>query len=295
MNQVTEPQHRSVWTHMMTVPFKQAFVDVAGIRTRYVQAGPEDAPALLMLHGTAGSWEGFCANLASHSEHFNCLAIDMVGCGFSTRPDYDYEVPVYVEHARNFLRAVGVQRASLMGASLGAWVVARFALTYPDATDKLVLLSAAGLFANASNMTRIRNVRSKAVEDPSWGNIKPIFDHLLYKKETRIPDIIAVRQAVYRQPGMQQTMGHILCLQDPDIRPRNLISEDEWRQISAPALVIGSLADKDEYLETAKRVSKLMPNAQYVAMHDVGHWPQFEDPETFNPISIAFLKGTSHA
>ena len=74
----------------------------------------------------------------------------------------------------------------------------------------------------------------------------PIFDHLLYRSETRIPDIIAVRQAVYRQSGMQQTMGHILCLQDPEIRPRNLISEDEWRGIAAPALVIGSLADKDE-------------------------------------------------
>ena len=42
-----------------------------------------------------------------------------------------------------------------------------------------VVLSAAGLFANASNMNRIRNVRSKSVEDPSWENIKPIFDHLI--------------------------------------------------------------------------------------------------------------------
>src|SRR5690606_32645761 len=102
--------------------------------------------------------------------------------------------------------AVSVPRASLMGASLGAWVAAQFALSHPDRTDKLVLLSAAGLFANASNMTRIRNVRSQSVNDPSWKNIKPIFDHLLHKEEARIPDIIAVRQAVYRQPGMSRTM-----------------------------------------------------------------------------------------
>lgn len=291
MKQVNGADHRSVWTHMMTTPFTQGFVDVAGVRTRYVQAGPKDAPALLMMHGTAGSWEGFCANIGAHAQHFNCVAYDMVGCGFSDHPDYDYEVPVFVEHARNLMRALGIPKASVMGASLGAWVAARFALTHPDATDKLVLLSAAGLFANASNMSRIRNVRSKAVEDPSWGNIKPIFDHLLYKEESRIPDIIAVRQAVYRQSDMMRTMQHILCLQDPDIRPRNLITEDEWRTIQAPALVVGSLADKDEYLETAKRVSKLMPNARYVEMHDVGHWPQFEDPETFNPLSIAFLQG----
>lgn len=284
-------EHRSIWNHMMRVPFTQGWVNAGGINTRYVQAGPKDAPAIVMLHGTAGSWEAFCANFESHSKHFNCLALDMIGCGFSDRPDIDYEVPVYVKHVSDFLTAVGVKRASVMGCSLGAWVAAQFALTHPDRTDKLTLLSAAGLFANASNMNRIKNVRSKAVEDPRWENIKPIFDHLLTREETRLPDIIAVRQAVYRQPRMMETMQHILCLQDPDIRPRNLISDDNWKKIAAPTLVVGSLGDKDEYLETARRVSKLIPKARYVEMDWVGHWPQFEDPDTFNKLHLDFLLG----
>jgi len=291
MNQSSEPQHRSIWLHLITTEFRQGWADVGGVRTRYVQAGPADAPAVIMVHGTAGSWEGFCANLASHSQHFNCYALDMIGSGFSGRPDIDYEVPVYVEHLNGFMEKMGLKKASFIGVSLGAWVVARFALTHPDKTDRLILLSAAGLFANASNMSRIRNVRSKAVDNPSWSNIKPIFDHLLHREDARIPDIIAVRQTVYRQPDMQKTMAHILCLQEHDIRVRNLISEDEWRQIQAPALVVGSLADKDEYLETARRVSRLIPQAEYVEMPGVGHWPQFEDPETFNPMSIRFLRG----
>jgi 2-hydroxy-6-oxonona-2,4-dienedioate hydrolase len=281
--------YRSVWTHMMTTSFSQRFIDVDGVKTRYVQAGDPNAPAVIMLHGTAGSWEGFSANLASHARHFNCYALDMIGSGFSSRPDIDYEIPTYVDHVNKFMDAVGIKSASLIGTSLGAWVAARFALTHPRRIEKLELLSAAGLFANASNMNRIRNVRSKAVDNPSWSTIKPIFDHLLYREESRIPDIIAVRQAVYRQPGMQRTMEHILCLQDPEIRPRNLISEAEWTQIACDTLVIGSLADKDEYLETARRVSQLIPRAQYVEMPNVGHWPQFEDPDTFNPLSIQFL------
>ena len=293
MNEATELQHRSIWTHLMTTEFRQGWVDVDGVRTRYVQAGAVGAPAVVMLHGTAGSWEAFCANLESHAKHFNCFALDMVGSGFSGRPDIDYEVSTYVNHVSGFMREMGIKKASLIGASLGAWIVARFALTHPEKVDRIVLLSAAGLFANASNMSRIRNVRSKAVDDPSWANLKPIFDHLLYKEESRIPDVIAVRQAVYRQPGMQQTMDHILCLQDPEIRPRNLISEEEWTKITAPALVIGSLADKDEYLETARRVSRMIPRAEYVEMADVGHWPQFEDADTFNPLSIRFLLGKS--
>jgi 2-hydroxy-6-oxonona-2,4-dienedioate hydrolase len=288
MDSVKHP-HRSIWTSLLTVPFEQRWVDAGGISTRYARAGSTDAPALILLHGTAGSWEGFAANLGPLSRHFQCFAIDMVGSGFSDKPDHDYEIGDYVRHVHDFMDAVGLERASLMGCSLGSWVAARFALSHPERTDKLVLLSAAGLFANASNMDRIRARRTAAVEDPSWQNIKPIFDHLIHEERNRIDDIIAVRQRVYQQPDMVRTMQHVLCLQDPDIRQRNLLSEDEWRSIAAPTLVVGSLADKDEYLETARRVSRLIPNARYEEMEKVGHWPHFEDPERFNPLCLSFL------
>jgi 2-hydroxy-6-oxonona-2,4-dienedioate hydrolase len=282
-------EFRSVWTGLKLVPFQQDFIDVAGIRTRYAHAGRKGAPAILMLHGTAGHWEAYSANLASHAEHFDCYAIDSVGCGFSDKPDHPYEISTYVEHLRGFMTAIGLKRASVIGMSMGSWVAARFAIKYPELTDKLVLLSAAGYFATPSNMARIRGVRSASVNDPSWENIKAIFNHLLAKEDSRIPDLISLRQEIYRQPGMQKAMQHILALQDPEIRQRNLIKEDEWRSIKAPTLVIGSLADKDEYLETARIVSKLIPNATYVDMHGVGHWPQWEDPETFNRLNIEFM------
>lgn len=285
------PEYRSIWMHLINTPFRQDWVDVGGVRTRYVQAGRADAPTVLMLHGTAGSWECFSPNIASHAQHFNCLAIDMVGSGFSDKPDRDYEIADYVAHAHGFLKTMGIKRASIIGVSLGAWVACRFALTHPDMTDKLSLMSAAGVFANLENMKRIRGGRSKAVEDPKWENVKPIFDHLLFKEESRIPDIIAVRQAAYRQPQMARAMEHILCLQDPDIRPRNLISEAEWKSITNPALLIGAVDDPDEYLDTARIVSKLMPNARYVEMREVGHWPQFESPEIFNKLNLDFLLG----
>lgn len=286
----TSPPYRSIWTELLNVEFEQRRVSVNGVSTRYAHAGRPDAPAVLMLHGTAGSWEGFAANLGPLSQHFNCYAIDMLGSGFTDRPDHDYEIADYVAHVAAFMDAVGVPQAALIGCSLGAWVAARFALTHAARTRKLVLLSAAGLFANAANMDRIRSRRTAAVEAPSWQNIKPIFDHLIHAEHNRIDDIVAVRQAVYRQPGMVRTMNHVLCLQDPVVRQRNLITEDEWRAVAAPSLVVGSLADKDEYLETARRVSRLIPQARYVEMEAVGHWPHFEDPERFNPLCIDFLR-----
>lgn len=289
MQQVKHP-YRSIWTSLLDVPFEQAWVNAGGISTRYARAGSPDAPAVVMLHGTAGSWEGFSANLGALSKHFQCFAIDMVGSGFSDKPDHDYEISTYVQHVHDFMAAIGLPSASLIGCSLGSWVAARFALRHPERVDKLVLLSAAGLFANAANMDRIRSRRTAAVEDPSWQNIKPIFDHLIHAEHNRIDDIIAVRQRVYAMPNMVEAMQHVLCLQDPLVRQRNLLSEDDWRSIAAPALVVGSLADKDEYLETARRVSQLMPNAVYQEMQGVGHWPQFEDPERFNALCVEFLR-----
>lgn len=287
----TKENYRSLWTGLRDTAFEQGFVDVEGLRTRYARSGQKGKPVLVMLHGTAGHWEAFSSNLKAHAEHFDCYAIDMIGCGFTDKPDRPYEIKDYMGHVLGFMDVMGIGKASLMGCSLGAWVSATIAKTHPERVDKIILLSASGYFSSAGNRERIKSQRTKAVDDPSWSNIKAIFDKLLASEESRIDDLVAHRQAIYRMPEMKKGMLNILVLQDPEIRGRNLLDDAAWRSIAAPALVVGSLADADEYLETARVVSKLMPNAQYVEMEGVGHWPQFEDPETLNRLSLGFLLG----
>src|ERR1700682_3281308 len=112
---------------------------------RHAEAGRPDAPAVMMLHGTGGHWETFAANLGPLSRHFRCVALDMVGNGFSANPNRDYELPVYVDHLCAVMDELGIARASLIGVSLGSWVAARLALDHPDRVDKLILLSTSGL------------------------------------------------------------------------------------------------------------------------------------------------------
>ncbi len=287
----TMKDNQSIWTALVDVAFEQNWVDVDGIKTRYARAGNKGNPPVLMLHGTAGSWETFSRNLGALSRHYDCYAIDMVGCGFTSKPDTPYETEVYARHALAFLSTMQLNDAHWVGCSLGSWVAARAALLDASKVRSLTMLSAAGYFSNAKNMNRIKGARTKAVDDPSWENIKPIFDHLIHEEVNRIPDIISVRQRVYQQADMAQAMQNILCLQDAEIREKNLLSDNDWCNIHAPALVIGSLADKDEYLETARIVSELMPQAVYQEMQNVGHWPHFEDAESFNQIYLEFLQG----
>ncbi len=286
----TEFPYRSLWTSLRDLEFSQSFIDVDGVRTRVVEAGSADLPGLVLLHGTGGHWETFAPNLGALSEHFHCLAIDMIGNGFTDKPDYDYEIPIYLRHVLGAMDHFGIQRASFIGMSLGAWVAARLAVDHPERIDRLVLLSPAGLVATASNMARIRAERTKAVEDPSWESIKAVFDHLIADEHNRIPDVIALRQAIYRLPETRTTIDHLLILQDPDARDRNLIPEADWARISAPTLIVASGKDHGEYQSTARRVAALIPGAEVVEMPDVRHWPHFEDPDFFNDAALKFLR-----
>jgi 2-hydroxy-6-oxonona-2,4-dienedioate hydrolase len=290
---VSEPEteYRSIWTWLREVEFRQGWCDAGGIRTRFAEAGDPARPGVLLLHGTGGHWETFAPNLAALSEHFHCVAVDMVGNGFSEKPDYDYEIAVYVRQMLAVLDHFGMGRASVIGMSLGAWVAARLALEVPDRVEKVILMSPAGLVATASNMARIRAERTKAVQDPNWPAIKAMFDHLIADERNRIPDLIALRQAIYRRPDTRETIDHLLILQDPDARERNLLTEEQWSAIKAPTLVVASGRDFSEYESTARRVAALLPNSQLLEMPGVRHWPHFEDPGVFNPAALTFLRG----
>jgi 2-hydroxy-6-oxonona-2,4-dienedioate hydrolase len=280
---------RTIWQHLHKTAFTQSWVDVNGVKTRYVQAGPADGVPVIMIHGTAGTWECFCANLESHAQHFNCFALDMVGSGFSDKPDVDYEIPFYVDHVRGFMAALGIANASLIGVSLGAWIASKLAIDHPECVRSLTLLAASGLLVNHETMGGIRGQRTKAVDDPSWDNIRNVFTSLIHDERNRIQDLIFIRQAVYRQPEMKMAMAHILCLQDPEIRTRNTIPAEDWKRIQAPTLIITAPDDKEDYYQTSLAIAKLIADAQTFEIRGVRHWANFEKPEAFNPVSLDFL------
>lgn len=289
MTQANSLPYESIWMYLSKVPHRLDWIDAGGVRTRYIQAGSPDAPALIMIHGTGGSLEGFAANLAAHSRHFNCFAIDLVGSGYSDKPDHDYEVDFYVAHVRNFMRAVGVKKSSFIGVSLGSWVISQLAIDYPDEVSHLTLNAPFGFADDAEEIAGIRTRRGKAFDDPSWVNIKAIFDSLLYREEKRIPDLIGMRQVMYQAPEAKAAADHILNLFAPEILQRNLIPAEKWERIQAPVMVVLSLRDRPLFVRTAPVIAKLIPKGRVLEMDNVGHWPQFEDPDTFNRENIKFM------
>ncbi len=291
-NRDSRVTHRSFWADLRAGAFEQGYFQAGDVRTRFLHAGSADLPPLILLHGTGGHAETYTRNLVQHGKYFDTYAIDMVGHGYSTKPDTEYEIAVYVEHLKDVTDALGFDKIYLSGESLGGWVAARFALTYPDRLERMVLNTTGGATLNPEVMERIKTLTMAAVETPTWENVKTRLEWLMADPATVTDDLVACRQAIYKQPEMPRAMNHILCLQETKIRQRNNLTDEEWASITHPALVIWTTKDPTADISVGQRIAELIPDAEFVVMENCGHWPQFEDPETFNEIHLKFMQNT---
>lgn len=283
--------HHSFWADLRAGSFSQGYLAAGGIRTRYLHAGERGKPPLILIHGTGGHAEAYTRNLIAHGEHFDTYAIDLVGHGWSDKPLVPYEISVYVRHLRAVLDTLGFDRVHVSGESLGGWVGARFALQYPDRVDRLVLNTTGGATLDLAVMERIKTLSTAAVENPSWETIKARLEWLMADPAVVTDDLVACRQAIYAQPAMRAAMPHILCLQEPDIRRRNNLTDADWAAIKAPTLVLWTDKDPTAAVSVGQHIAELIPNARLEVMERCGHWPQFEDAPRFNDLHIGFLGG----
>ncbi|MCV7261037.1 alpha/beta fold hydrolase [Mycobacterium shimoidei] len=285
--------HESIWSDLQGVAFEQGYLDAGGIRTRYLRAGEPDNPVLILLHGSGGHAEAYVRNLEAHGEHFWTWAIDMLGHGYTDKPGHPLEIPHYVTHLIAFLDAIGAERASLSGESLGGWVAARAAIDHPEKVDRLVLNTAGGSQADPEVMQRIITLSMAAAEDPSWQTVQARIKWLMADKSKDYDDLVASRQRIYRQPGFVAAMRDIMALQDPTIRARNLLGPAEYGAITAPTLVLWTSDDPTADVAEGRRIASMIPGARFELMPGCGHWPQYENAKTFNRLHLDFLLGRS--
>ena len=248
-------------------------------------------PPLLLLHGVGGHAEAYARNLKSHGEHFWTWAIDLIGHGWTDKPVVDREIPQYIDHVLRVLDALKIDKVSISGESLGGWVASRLAADHPDRVTRLVLNTAGGSQADPKVMERLKSLSMKAAMEPSWDFIKARVEWLMADKSKAYDDLVACRQAIYAQPGMAEAMKHNMVLQDLDIRTRNLMRAEDYGRIKAPTLVLWTSDDPTADVSEGRRIHGMIPGSLFTVMDGCGHWPQFEDAETFNRLHLNFLRG----
>lgn len=279
----------SVWQDLFSVPFRLDYIDVGGIRTRYVESG--QGPALVFLHGTGGHLEAYSRNIGQHRAHFRTFAIDLIGHGLTDKPSHPYEIAVYAKHVIGFMDRMGLSSAAISGESLGGWVAAYLAIHYPARVEKLVLNTAGGLTAIPEVMDRLKTLTHKAVTEPSTESVRQRLEFLMYDKEVVTEDLIETRLRIYSDPALRAVVDDILVLQEMDIRKRNMLTEQQLGNIVAPTLVVWTTHDPTAPVSVGERFRDAIPNARLHVIDHAGHWPQFEQPKEFNQVHLDFLLG----
>ncbi|AHD23161.1 alpha/beta fold hydrolase [Rhodococcus sp. D-6] len=285
----------TIWNELAGIDFAVKTVDAAGIPTRSLQAGSGDE-AVVFLHGTSGHLEAFARNIAVHAAHYECHAIDMLGHGYTGKPDYAYEIPRYVEHLVNYLDAVGLDKVHLVGESLGGWVAAHLASEQPERVLSLQLLAAGGTVANPEIMERIRTSTTKAVQSDNVELTRARLRLLMHDPVDATEELVEARHRIYHQPDFVANIHNLLSLQDMETRQRNLLRPDRLARIQAPTLVVWGHENPFGDVPEAKKMAEDIPGAQLQLYPECGHWPQHEQAALYNPLSLEFLaKASAHA
>lgn len=283
-----ERDYESIWTHLQGIEFEQGYVDAGGIRTRYLHAGSRGAPVVVFLHGFGSHCDVWVKNLEAHGEHFSTYAIDLMGTGYSDKPDMDYHAPILARHVLDFMDAVGVDRASIVGTSMGSRVAARFAVDYPERTSTLTLVSPAGLYFDKERAARILRTHIEDNDESTWEGAEKGLRAII-REDRLFPDIIAARRAVFRQPLIRERYPRFAVQHLEDSAEKSFCSEDEYRSISAPSLIIKGV--KDEFTDTslAQTLGKLIPDSALLFIEGSIHAPYFEVSDEFNRKHLQFL------
>jgi 2-hydroxy-6-oxonona-2,4-dienedioate hydrolase len=138
-------------------------------------------------------------------------------------------------------------------------------------------------------MERIRSLSQAAAADPSEERIRARLVWLMADPSSVTDELVAIRRAIYQRPGFATSMRHILCLQDEKVRRRNMVTDDELAAITAPTLVIWTSDDPSGPAKAGLDMAERIPGGEFQLIEGAGHWPQWEQSETFDRIVLDFL------
>jgi 2-hydroxy-6-oxonona-2,4-dienedioate hydrolase len=277
----------TLWTELAGLDYSVRHVAVGPWSTRLLECGA--GPPFILMHGTGGHLEAFARNLRALGGEYRVIAYDYPGHGWTTTTGHDLEIGDYVEHLTGLMDVLGIDRAHLSGESLGGWVAVKFAAQNPGRVDRLVLNTPGGTMATPEVMERIRSLSQAAADDPSEERVRARLEWLMADPSSVTDELVAIRRGVYGRAGFAESMRHILCLQDPGLRRRNLVTDAELTTVTAPTLVIWTSDDPSGPAKAGLDMAQRIPAGEFRLIEGAGHWPQWEQREEFDQVVLEFL------
>ncbi|HEX7333519.1 MAG TPA: alpha/beta hydrolase [Pyrinomonadaceae bacterium] len=272
------------------------FIDVDGVRVHYQEAGDENGPALVLIHGFASStlvWSKVFLKLAEAG--YRVIALDLLGYGYSAKPrNGEYTIAGQAKLLTRLLDCLGIPRAIFVGSSYGGAVAATCALDHPDRVEKLILVG------TVNNNRPLEFTLMRLFGSPLFGDVvSPLLigsRRLLRRRMKRVYDRHAwvmderrvdARHLPLRAAGTQRAIIRTVRGWDAE-----RISRDA-HLITQPALLIWGENDREIPLADGERLHEEIPGSRLIVFLECGHLPHEEYPETFTNVVIDFCQTKS--
>jgi 2-hydroxy-6-oxonona-2,4-dienedioate hydrolase len=295
---MTSANTRTMWSDLATSGFEVTFPVVDGVRTRVLTAG--SGPALLLLHGTGGHLETYQKNVTELSQHFQVIVPDMIGHGYTDRPDVDYTLDDYADHLFALLDHFGVSTAYLSGESIGGCIAAWMALRSPERAAALVLNTGILERPDEAGLAQLADLEvrtARLVDELTLDVVRRRMEWLVLDPSVMTDEMIRIRYDIYSQPGMVDDVVKILHAVLEMNRGLycggDYIDAKRLPEISCPTLVLWSDHNPGKPYERVKPAIDSIPNVKVHVVADAAHWPQFEQPQVVNRHMIDFLLGVA--
>jgi pimeloyl-ACP methyl ester carboxylesterase len=265
-----------------------------GSRVSYVELGT-GAP-LVFVHGLSGCWQNWLENIPHFARSHRVIAVDLAGFGDSELPQEQISMPGYGRFIDAFLEEIGVERAVLVGNSMGGFIAAETAISHPSRVEKLVLVDAAGgpTLHEWNDRYRARIVRGARL-------FQPIAAAALARRERVVRRPRLRRMLLYKIAAHPDLLAPELCYEvaSGGGKPgffdalNAVIEYDYWERIPdlpCPTLIVWGRNDEIVPVADAFEYEALIPDARTVIFDDTGHVPMLERPVTFNRVLKEFLE-----
>jgi pimeloyl-ACP methyl ester carboxylesterase len=279
--------------------FEEWQITLHGRRVIYRLAG--SGPPVVLIHGMLNSsshWQSVALNLAR--DH-TVIAPDLIGHGDSAAPRGDYSMGAHAVSIRDLLAAIGVDRASIVGHSLGGGVAMQFFYQFPQRVERLALISSGGLGREVSPM-----LRTAALPGMSALLSLTIQPRLLSAlggagrrmRERALAGAVHV-QAIARalrplenagaRQAFLQTLRSVI-----DVHGQRVSATDRLYLLETmPTLIVWGERDNTIPLAHGRLAHEAIPHSFFRTLPDVAHFPHLEDPEGLSRLLREFIHQTA--
>jgi len=254
-------------------------VQVFGVNLHYVERGA--GSTVILIHGLGDNTGVWSATLESLSPAHRVIAFDLPGFGLSGKPLMAYRVQTLVDFTAGFMDALHIERASLVGNSLGGWVALGFAHHHPQRVDSLVLVDSVGYGSWPSPaVANALRLASRA----DFEKLIPLtfFDSRALLLPAAVDEMFAQHVAAGDGYAIQQILDS--AARQEDVVDRYVST------IARPALVIWGRGDRLVPLALGQRLHRELRGSQFEVIAQCGHMPQVECPTAFNGLLQEFLR-----